>query len=119
MGYIESCIKHRTLICRMFISWLASKFQKNNYINEGNEIAYTASEESYKCYCPNCNTEACGEDITIRYWKKGGCSHNGVDVYVCSECKHNFERRVSGPPYNYYGDMKKSEINIKIEKENL
>jgi len=67
------------------------------------EIAYTGDEDSFQCHCPGCKTEVSGEHITIRYWKEGGCSHNGVDVYVCPNCKHKFERRAMGIPYNYMG----------------
>jgi len=83
------------------ISWLVSKFQRKKYVIEKNEIAYAGCADSFKCLCPRCKTEMSGENIIGRTWKKGGCSHNGDDIYVCPKCNRQSIRRAIGIPYNY------------------
>jgi len=87
----------------VIIDWISSIFERNKYVIVTSEPAYTNTAESFKCQCPRCKTEMNGENIIGRTWKKGGCSHNGDDIYVCPNCMRKSERRAMGIPYNYHG----------------
>ena len=56
-------------------------------------------DNAFKHICPFCKTEMDGENITMRSWEKGWCSHNGTDHYLCPNCKKRSDKRGIGPPY--------------------
>ena len=87
---------------RLF-TWIARKINRNKYVIEMSEPVCTNTVDSFKCQCPRCKTEMSGENIIGRTWKKGGCSHNGNDIYICPNCKRKSIRRAMGIPYNYMG----------------
>ena len=75
--------------------------QKNDNTNEIIDREQADFEDHFNCLCPHCKAEVSGKSIKVRYWKRGGCSHNGFDVYICPKCENKFERRAVGRPYNY------------------
>ena len=80
--------------------WSKSEPPKIMSSEEIEQIHKEYIENMYKHLCPFCGAQLDGEHISTRYWLKGGCSHNGFDVYKCPKCGKNTEKRGIGPPYS-------------------